>query len=174
MTIGSMGIRFTASVNAEAVKALKDLGEVTYGMIIAPADYVAAAGGFTHDLLAKYATGKDADTIYRDVPAVKSLTENGDGSVSFAVALTNVKEGNEARAFAAIAYAYVDGQYYYGSYDSADNARSMRQIAAEALENAFADEAGGDFLEKITSGAYAGKYSKYTEAQVLALEAYLN
>lgn len=176
--LGSQGIRFTATVDAKAVAALEERGEVTYGILIAPADYVAAAGDFTLTALEAYASagGREASAVYVNVVAEKSLRRTEAG-VSFNAVLIDVQSYNYDRAFAAVAYASVNGCYYYSAFDSAANARSLSDVAVTALADVRtaseleADEALRElYIHRI---AETDQYSKYTEEQRKALAGYV-
>jgi hypothetical protein len=154
------------------------MGEVTYGILIAPADFVAAAGSFTLEGLAAYAAKKGVapETVYANVVAKNSLSFNDD-AVCFNAALIEIKTGNYSRKFAAVAYAAVNGEYYYSAYDSAENARSISDVAAAALaDTKTAEELLGNstwqalYIHQVEDTAY---YSKYTKAQRDALSAYV-
>ena len=102
------------------------------------------------------------------VEAVTSLKIEGE-TATFSVALVGIQAGNYDRVFAAVAYVTVDGQTTYGDYDSSINARSMAQVAAEAIAD-LKDEPD-------TAKGYIytvdGKYSKYTSTQINVLKSYL-
>lgn len=146
------GIRFKSTISKRiydellAPAALEERGYylVSFGTLIAPADYVAAAGAFTVNALQKLeeATGKKSyitvDAYHADdrLEEEWGCVDNGDGTLSFAVALINLR--NDERSYAAVPYVcYTDGngnfEYIYGAFNSVDNARSATQI--EALLN---------------------------------------
>ncbi len=144
-TDATSGIRFTSHLSESIItlaKATLNEGKtVSYGTLIAPADYVAAAGAFTREALdAKFGSVngiKGGKSIYADVPAVNSLRDNDFDGVyeSFSAALLNIKAENISRPFAAVAYVVIDGITYYSSYNTADRARSIRQIAFELIDD---------------------------------------
>lgn len=141
------GIRFKSTVSADVfMNGINGMSVVAVGHLIAPADYVAAAGAFTIDALEtlsnKLSTEDNKVTTYIQVNAFEAETEkfnmlpSEDGtSCSFAVALVNLN--STVRSYAAVPYVCVtDGTdfiYYYGAFNSVDNARSAVQI--EALLN---------------------------------------
>ncbi|MBQ8339732.1 MAG: hypothetical protein IJY16_04745, partial [Clostridia bacterium] len=177
------GIRFTGS-------ATKVEGAV-YGIIIAPADYVAAAGAFTKEALDTWAAAKSIAVPYVMAEAQKSLHDNGDGTVSFSVALVDIQSGNYDRSFAAVPYVTVNDETTYGDYDSTNNARSMKSVATEALADLLTDaehsELGNTDADKaakyirtitIAAGEVEGKeagtyHSQYSADQRTALKAYI-
>lgn len=160
VTTGTEGIRFTGS-------ATKVEG-ATYGIIIAPAEYVAAAGAFTIEALEAWADGKNfTGAVYEKVLADKSFQDNGD-TVSFSVALIGIS--NYTRSFAAIAYVETSEGIEYSSYDSADNARSMAQVAEAALEDVKdAADVDAGYIHETAEG----KYSKYTTDERGVLAGYI-
>jgi len=88
-----------------------------------------------------------------------------------------VQTYNYDRTFAAVAYASVNGCYYYSEFDSEVNARSLSEVAAEALADVRAaaeleaDEAlKALYIHRI---AETDQYSKYTEEQRKALARYV-
>jgi hypothetical protein len=167
----SQGIRFTGS-------AAKVEG-ATYGILIAPADYVAAAGAFTKEALDDYAkkVGKAASAVYQMVEADKSLNTEGE-KVTFSVALINIQEANYGRSFAAVAFVTIGETTTYSAYDSANNARSAKEIATgllaqehtkEITEEYTAEQAIAEgFIYKIEEGVY----SKYSTTAIAKLNAY--
>ena len=138
------GIRFTTALSDDVVALVKTAVDaqlpVSYGMLIAPADYVIAAGAFTKEALdARFgstagvlASGKNT---YVDVPAVNSKRDANEDGVfeSFSAMLINVQEANYNRAFAAIAYVVVDGEIYYSTFNTLDQARSAKYMAEELI-----------------------------------------
>lgn len=136
------GIRFTTALSDDVVALVKNAVDaqlpVSYGMLIAPADYVIAAGAFTKEALGKL-TVPAGKVSYVDVPAVNSKRDaNNDGVFeSFSAMLINVQEKNYNRAFAAIAYVVVDGEIYYSTFNTLDQARSAKYMAEELIATEF-------------------------------------
>lgn len=134
------GIRFITtlsdSIIALAKTALDADKTVSYGTLIAPADYVAAVGSFTKAALDTLIP-PDGRVAYVDVPAINSRRDSNNDGVyeSFSASLVNIREQNFSREFAAVAYVVIDGVTYYSAYNTVDNARSIQQIAAALLEN---------------------------------------
>ncbi|MBQ8339634.1 MAG: hypothetical protein IJY16_04230 [Clostridia bacterium] len=176
--LGSQGIRFTAGIATSVASALEAEGKVTYGILIAPADHVAAAGDFTVAALEAYATkvGKNSDAIYVNVVADKSLCRNED-TLSFNAVLIDVQEANYGRKIAAVAYACVNDTYYYSAFDSNENARSLSEIAETALADTktAAQLQEDDALKALYVYPVADteQYSKYTKEQRDALAGYI-
>ncbi len=162
--VDNNGIRFTTTISGTVIAALEAKGTLSFGTLIAPADYVAAAGGFTHKLLSEYADG--ATNIYADVVAVNSLRRNDvTGDVSFNAALIGIKTSNIDRQFAAVSYVKVNNTYYYSDFNS-QNTRSIKEIvgAAWADDNMVWITDGGDAgVIPVTLGgksyAYAAAYT---------------
>lgn len=160
-TEATSGLRFTSylsgSIIALAKQALESNKTVSYGTLIAPADHVAKAGGFTKKNLDTLLVAQGT-VAYVDVPAVYS-TRDGDGDgvfESFSASLINIKEGNFNRAFAAIAYVTIDGVTYYSDYNTVDNARSISEIAANFL-------AAGTYENNTEVLALLNKYANANE-----------
>ena len=133
---GSTGLRFTASFSKSAVNSLASKGTVTYGMIIVPVDYLTAVDSFTVDAL----TAKYGANGYLNIACVtdKGVVANADGSVTVQAAIVNVKAENYDTAFAAVAYACVNGVYYYTAYDQGENSATAKDVAAAALADTTA------------------------------------
>ena len=128
-------LTFESEEQAEAFWSIDGLEGI--GIILAPADYVVAAGAFTINALDTLAqkAGLENTPYY-----VSNILETEAGylgdemsEITFAVALYNLK--STTRAYAAITYVCIEGEYYYGSYDSTANARSAEQIAFNMYEN---------------------------------------
>ncbi len=157
------GIRFVTTLSDNVIalaKAALDAGKtVTYGTVIAPADYVVAAGAFTMEALDKAFESVDGKkgtaSIYANIPAVNSLRDaEGDGVYeSFSGMLVNIKEANYGRAFAAVGYVVIDGEILYSAFNTIDNARSAKQIATVLLESGYYE---GDVDAIAILNKYAG------------------
>ena len=168
--IGEAGLRFESTVSADFVKFAGE--DAVYGTLIVPADYLEATNGvFTKAAL------DAADKDYVEKVADKGLVENVDGSLTIRVALVNIKEGNKDRAFVAIAFAIVDGEYVYASENSGE--RSVDLVAKAALADVKAT-AEGAYTTAVTSyyvnneGTFTltqgTAYSKYTADQLTAIK----
>ena len=127
------GLRFKAVVGADYLARFEGDGKtVTYGIIIAPTDYI--TGAFTVEALGE---GK-----YVEVNAEKlqnESTKTEDGYLVFTAALAPVQEDNYGRNFSARSYIkVVEGDtttYYYSEYDATENSRSIAYVAQEALND---------------------------------------
>ncbi len=163
---GMGGIRFTSTISAAvAEKLLQKYPTATFafGTVIAPAEYVAAAGAFTMEALGGLDVTGDK---YVDIPAtVTKVDEDGNGiPEAFSGALISLK--STTRAYAAVSYIKVttgEGTIVlYGEYDSAVNARSAKQIADAII----ADQGSNYYTEfwspaqKALVDVYAGKVSE--------------
>ena len=128
------------------------------GTLIAPNDYVTAAGAFTHAALsAKYGANG-----YVEVPAVQADPfQNVNGVTTFAGSLVNIKEGNLARDFAGIGYIKIGSEYFYADGYAVKN---VSDIASAALADTKATQQGAYKYE-----VEAGVWSPYTEGQRLVL-----
>jgi len=133
----SNGLRFVSVVTAEALEYITNvLGgtNLRFGTLIAPADEVAKAKGFTIELM------DAAGAKYVDVPAEDGLVARANGGYYIRAALVNIREENIGREFAATGYVTYDlnGQSYtiYTTYREVRNARSIEQVARLALKDA--------------------------------------
>ncbi len=98
---GPMGIRFTAKVeNAEAINAFYGEGNVVYGMLITPADYLTEDKTLSFDGgLTEWTDGTlDVQNTYKNQVAIPNA--NGEMYGSF----VGIQENNFSRPFAARAY----------------------------------------------------------------------
>ncbi|MBQ3055853.1 MAG: hypothetical protein IJC95_00005 [Clostridia bacterium] len=152
------GLIFSSTIPASVVDALTQMGYVfgedyTFGTLIAPAEYVAAAGGFTHAKLNNWNASANVDIPYVDIPANESIVQDPEsGSISFNGGLINLNSCE--RAYAAVSYVVVDGTYYYSTYDVAKNAHTMANVAKKEYTTTV--ESGYQSLYK------PGAYSAYT------------
>ena len=135
------GIRFMSGVHAELieyVESVKDEGtEVSYGTVILPADYANKYG-----LSLDRAIGEGLAVV--DIKAENGLTiDEEEGHAYFYASLTNIKEANIARDFAAVAYVeYVVNGFtvrQYGLYDATQNV-NLAALAVDAIAAALEDE----------------------------------
>ncbi len=156
------GLRFTAVLGADYVEALVgDSTDYSYGIIIAPTDYVQTAGEFTIDAL----SALDVEgSKYKIAEAKGMLTDpTVDGCYMFTGTLAPVQEANYGRAFSAIAFVEVDGVYYYSDYEEELNSRSIAQVAELAHKDTSNEY--DDVTYKYEIIDQAGVYSPYTENQ---------
>ncbi|MBO5779254.1 MAG: hypothetical protein J6R82_06785, partial [Clostridia bacterium] len=145
---------------ADYLNSLKGDKDATFGIIIAPTDYVQDAGEFT--IAALDDLGLDTPA-YAIVPA--ELIYSGsdtDGYYEFRGTLGSLNDYNYDRSFSAIAYVEVDGVYYYSAYDEADNSRSIAYVAQRAYEDTNYEQTAAYPYEIADQ---AGVFSPYTEAQ---------
>lgn len=162
------GIRFLSYIPASVAGTLS--AGYTFGTLIAPADYVAAAGGFTHAkmnaLYSNSSYGLNADTkpAYVDIPAVDTVAVDNAGNIHFSGALVYLKSTNLDRSFAAVAYIKLaDGTYYYSKFDADLNARTMKDIAKTALTD-YSEIVGGEDNKYINPSVYKpGAFSRYDD-----------
>ena len=157
------GIRFSTTIDAEnaaIILGMKESGlTVTYGTLIAPAEYVVVAGGFTHAAMEAFEAEYEYDVAYVDVVANVSLVESAAG-ISFNAALVNIKEENTFREFVAVSYVCIDGTYYYSDFSTASNTSMMVYVAMDALSDVSSTKAG---VYAYPSVVEQGKFSRYTE-----------
>ena len=162
------GLLFYSTIPSSVVTALAQKS-YTYGTLIAPADYVAAAGSFTHSKLKTWGETAGVSPYYVDIPAHNSIVHQQDGSIDFNGGLIYLN--NCERAYAAVAYVCVDGTYYYSTYEVTENARTM----AEVSKTAYTDSSLVRNEEYIFESKYhIGAYSKYSGAEQELLRQYSN
>lgn len=130
------GLRFSAKFSEDVVKSLEDKGAVTYGMLIVPTEYLTNLKEFTAGALEeRYGEGG-----YLNITCTENtgLVKRRDGSVRLQAAIINIKAENYASSFSAVAYACVNGEYFYTAFDQSKNSATVKDIAAAALadENA--------------------------------------
>ena len=145
-------------------------GNVTFGIIIAPTDYIVEADGvFTVDALNALSHG--TNYILGQADKLMSGGE-GEGYYVFSAVLTKVQEYNYTREFSARAYIAVDGDIvYYSNYDSAANSRSIAYVAEKAYNDTSATKSDA---YKYEIAPNAGVYSPYGAAQRALLPAFFN
>ena len=155
------GLLFHSTIPSSVVAALQqNFGKhYTFGTLIAPAEYVAAAGGFTHAKLKEW--GKKVPA-YVDIRANESIIHQKDGSISFNGGLIYLKSCE--RAYAAVSYVYAGGKYYYSNYDMSKNAPTMVHVAK--IEYTTTVESGYQSLYK------PGAYSAYSREEQQLLKTY--
>ena len=162
------GLIFSSTIPASVVNALTQMGYVfgedyTFGTLIAPADYVVEAGGFTHAALNIWNATANVEIPYVDIPANESIVQDPQsGSISFNGGLTQLSSCE--RTYAAVSYVLVDGTYYYSTYDVAKNAHTMASVAKKAYTSTV--ESGYPSLYKL------GAYSAYTTQEQELLRQY--
>lgn len=157
------GIRFSAILGGEYFDSLKENGtDVTYGIIIAPTDYVDEAGAFTIDAL----DDLGLDVPYVIVPAdILYSGGESDGYYEFRGVLGSINEYNYDRNFSAIAYVCVDGVYYYSAYDADKNSRSIAYVAQKAYEDTNYEKTTEYKYEIVEGQGEAGSWSPYTTSE---------
>ena len=133
-TLGTTGMRFTAKVyGMDSMEANEDVQSVKLGMLICPADYI--EDDFTKEAL--NAAGKTYLDVVRQVWAPAGTEKLAD---KMNMVISNIKEANYTRDFAARAYAtitYTDGssQTVYSAFDPEQNVRNVREVAQAALDD---------------------------------------
>ena len=162
---GGNGLRFNTVFSSDVVAALEAKGSVTYGHIILPTAYLALVNKFTKAEL-------DAANIpYLNVVAQNGIYTDDNGNVTVYAAISDILPENYDRAYSAIGYALVGGQYYYTAYDEINNSRSIDFVVREALDDLKTAEEG-EYINVVT--AYGRTlYSPYTEAERAILERYI-
>ena len=155
------GIRFASYIPASVVSALSGKA-YTFGTLIAPADYVVVAGGFTHAKMDQLKTTANLSITYVDIAAKNSIQQKPDGSISFAGTLIHLK--SYTRDYAAVSYVKVGSTYYYSTYDVTENARTMERVAKSAYTTVV--EEGYPSLYR------TGAFSEYSTTEQQRLRTY--
>lgn len=184
------GIRFTSTISKAVLntaESLKKAGTaVTYGTLIAPAEYVSTAGIFTKEALLAADLSAAADKRFVDIPAVDGIVTDEDGNVTVHAALVDLLESNYNRNFAAIAYVSYQTDNgtvtLYGDFSATDNVRSIREVAYNALADVkTAREEGYNTLVSewyaFSGGVWVKQtgmaYSCYSNAQLAVIRSYI-
>jgi len=155
------GLRFRALLGVDYLNSINTSGNATFGIIIAPTDFVADRAAFIE--LVK--TGEaGVDYVIIPVNVANGLYFGGAdaGYYEFTGVLTNVQTYNYDRPFSAIAYVELDGEYHFSAYDEAKNSRSIEYVAHMAYEDTYYTQVEG-YEYEIEAGA--GVYSPYTAYQ---------
>ena len=155
------GMRFIAKFSKTYIDGLISTygaDNVTRGVLIAPKQYVTAAGAFTVDALEAYEVtlGKRA---YIDVEAIASSTDG-----SFYVSkhmIGNIKSANYDVEFTAMPYVKVGDTYYYGANAAT---RKVSDVAWSAIMDVKGTSQTG-YTNMVTDAYFQYKYSPYTAAQ---------
>ena len=156
------GLRFTAVIGADYLNALVgDATDYSYGIIIAPTDYVAEANGvFTVEAL----KALSYTVSYKEIKAEKLQNDpSADGCYVFTGTLVNVQEANYNRDFSAIAYVKVGDTYYYSSYSEELNSRNIAEVASNACADTSAEQ--NEVYQYAVTEREITVYSPYTEEQ---------
>lgn len=150
------GLRFRSLMSVSDYNALmesvgdeKTYASVSFGMLIAPEDYIAEYGALT----AENVFGEDAKYSFGDTESEKPKIINvyGDamkdegGNKAFVGIMTNIKPQNYDRKFVGAGYIEAVDQSGAHSYKFAtanDNARSVINVAQKAIEKGESDDGG--------------------------------
>ena len=154
------GIRFTAVLGGAYLNAIKGDKDATFGIIIAPTDYVNEAGEFTVEALDDLGLDTPAYVV---VPAELIYSGSEDmGYYEFRGTLGDIRDYNYDRSFSAIAYVEIDGEYIYSAYDAENNSRSIAYVAQKAYEDTNYEKTAAYPYEIADQ---AGVFSPYTTEQ---------
>ena len=164
------GLRFKTVVDKRRLASLQEkygAANVTVGTLIAPLDILALDKGLTHKA---GVSGVD----YLDIPAnVAEPFASNYNSNTYAGSITNIKQRNLGRNFAAVGYIAVDdgGEMNY-YYTETAVSRNVDYVASAALADTSETQAG-DYQYVVDANAATPVYSPYTEAQRAILAALL-
>lgn len=167
------GLRFVTTLTKSAydfLKGIADNGELTFGTLIMPAQYMTWANTYAKEYSKKALDALDLQ--YLDIKSTsQGFHENADGSVTINAAITNVKDANLKLDFAALAYVTykVNGVTVtqYSNYNATKNVRNIYQVARAAANDVSATEQDKYVYQIAGNGnsAYNGKYSPYSVEQ---------
>ena len=157
-----------------------------FGTVIAPADYVDAAGVFTMAALENASLDAAADKRYVNIVAKNGIETDTDGNITLSAALIDIHESNYTRNFAAVAYVSYETEngtmIIYGDYDDSKSSRNIREVAYSALED-VSETAVEGYQTAVTEwyayeeSAWVKKtgtaYSCYSKAQLEVIKAYI-
>ena len=186
----SAGIRFTSTIAKsvlDTAESLKKAGTtVQYGTVIAPAEYVTAAGVFTKEALLRADLAAAANKRFVDIPAVNGIETDANGNVTFHAALVDLAAANYARDLAAVAYLSYETENgtvtIYADFNATNNVRNIRAVAYGALADVVeVREAGYETLVNewytYTDGQWVKqtgiRFSCYSAAQLDLIRGYL-
>ncbi len=148
------GLRFVSVIPAAMISAVKKEADegtaVSFGTIIAPADYV------SDGMLLTVSALKAADKTWLDIKGDIGMETDASGNVTLKAAMTEIKTENLNRDFLSVAYiSYVkNGQTVYKYVHQIDE-RSAYKVAKLALQaEGDLDEAEKAFVQKAYIDAY--------------------
>ena len=150
------GLRFTSIMTADDYSSLtanvgddKAYKSVTFGMLIAPEDYVTKYGELTEANVfgsdAKYSVSESDTEKPRIINVFSNEMSERDGVMCFAGVITNVKSVNYNRNFVGMGYIKAidqNGNAVYKFATANDNTRSVITVAKAALNAGESDAAG--------------------------------
>ena len=150
------GLRFTSTMTTDDYSSLtanvgddKAYKSVTFGMLIAPEDYVATYGELTEANVfgadAKYSVSESDTEKPRIINVFSNEMSERDGTMCFAGVITNVKSVNYNRNFVGMGYIKAidqNGNAVYKFATANDNTRSVITVAKAALNAGESDAAG--------------------------------
>ena len=136
-TADPSGIRFSAKLSESEYEALEAKG-ASYGMVVAPYEYVAEYGELDTVFKANsnYCFEETEGKVLVAHQSVESLTTKRDGYYYFNGALTKIKESNYSKDFYARAYYTYDGKYYFTPINET-NQRSIQDVAEAAIADHY-------------------------------------
>ncbi|MBE6600479.1 MAG: hypothetical protein E7640_04700 [Ruminococcaceae bacterium] len=183
----SNGLRFTSILSAKTVAYINSLAtdpaSVEFGTAVFPTHLIEAAGLTTFDVPALKALGHTIIEIPADETAMNDNKilggDNGDEVVGYTIManVTTIEDAQLGWEYSAITYIkYTDasGEHViYGTYDEANNSRSMVYVATMAYNDLKAPEDEG-YDSSYAYLADGGKYSPYTAEQRAVIKAIID
>ncbi len=159
----SSGLRFKSTFTADYIADITSAAagqQITVGTLIAPADYVAAAGAFTMEALdAKYGAGNGYVKVVADLENAYSV--DGSGNVTIAGSITNIRDCNIQRDFVALAFVqygdtvlYAKNRVVRNIYEIIDAAVKDTKTAADTT-NGYVNEVEPGVFSQYSANDYA-------------------
>ncbi len=134
LTSGSSGIRFTVDIQQDDFNVYyfdNPLIE-TWGVLLAPTDYLRYVSAFTHNDLGQNCTDRDCSDLWK-------VEDEEQAIWTYAAAFINIQQYQYARSFSARGYLkinYTTGvDYVYTPYTEENNSRSIYEIATAAYKD---------------------------------------
>ena len=181
------GLRFTSILSAKTVDYINsiatDPASVEFGTAVFPTHLIAEAGLSTFDVPALKALGHTILEIPADEAAMNENKilggESGNEVVGYTImaTITSIEDEQLGWEYSAITYIkYTDamGEHViYGTYDEANNSRSIVYVANMAYNDLKAPEDEG-YDSSYAYPADGGKYSPYTAEQRAVIKAIID
>ena len=165
------GIGFISRIDYTLYNKLTTQYEnVKLGTLILPYDMLVC--DFTHASL------KNAKVSFLDIPNETGFRNEAraeqDGYYEYRGSIVNIYGANYGRAFAAVGYICLDGEYYYTPFDKRDHVRSPSDVAYAAYNDVSNECVTGKYGYQITDpeNKNFGKYSPYDGSALTTIEAY--
>ena len=128
----SSGIRFLVDIRQDDFNAYDKSFIETWGVLLAPTDYLSSVSAFTHSALGANCSDKDCSERWK-------VEDENEAIWTYAAAFTKIQQYQYARSFSARGYLkinYTTGVgYVYTAYTEENNSRSIYEVATEAYKD---------------------------------------